>query len=126
MKQFAFIICLALLSLAASAQTTAPADTAKLNTLARLAQRYLNDNQPDSLYTLMGTTFKQQVSPEKMREVTGQVSGQLGRWTGLEPRGVQDGIARYKATFAMAPIDFYLSRDKEGKIETFLFKPYQE
>jgi hypothetical protein len=126
MKQFAFIICLALLSLAASAQTTAPADTAKLNTLARLAQRYLNDNQPDSLYTLMGTTFKQQVSSEKMREVTGQVSGQLGKWTGLEPRGVQDGIARYKATFAMAPIDFYLSRDKEGKIETFLFKPYQE
>lgn len=127
MKQFAFITCFVLLSVAASAQTTtAPADTAKLNSLARLAQRYINDNKPDSLYTLMGAAFKQQISPEKMRDVTGQVSGQLGKWTGLESRGVQDGIARYKATFAMAPIDFFLSRDKEGKIETFLFKPYQE
>ncbi len=128
MKKIVLLTCFALLSLVARAQTatTAPADTAKLNSLARLAQRYLNDNQPDSLYTLMGSAFKQQISAEKMREVTGQVSGQLGKWTGLEPRGVQDGIARYKATFAMAPIDFYLSRDKEGKIATFLFKPYQE
>jgi uncharacterized membrane protein len=125
MKQLAIIACFALLSLAANAQT-APADTAKLNLLARQTQRYFNDNQVDSLYSLMGATFKQQISADKMREVTAQLIGQLGKWTSLEPRGVQEGIARYKATFAMAPLDFYLSRDKEGKIETFLFKPYQE
>ncbi len=125
MKQVAMFACFALFSLGAKAQT-APADTAKLNSLARQTQRYFNDNQVDSLYSLMGATFKQQISADKMREVTAQLSGQLGKWTSLEPRGVQEGIARYKATFAMAPLDFYLSRDKEGKIETFLFKPFQE
>ena len=125
MKQLVIIACFALLSLTANAQT-APADTAKLNSLARQTQRYFNDNQVDSLYTLMGAAFKQQISADKMREVAAQLNGQLGKWTSLEPRGVQDGVARYKATFAMAPLDFYLSRDKEGKIETFLFKPYQE
>ncbi len=125
MKQFAIFACFALFSLVANAQT-APSDTAKLNALARQAQRYFNNNQVDSLYSLMGATFKQQLSADKMREVTAQLTGQLGKWTGLEPREVQNGIGRYKATFAMAPLDFYLSRDKEGKIETFLFKPYQE
>lgn len=125
MKKVAFFACFALLSLTAGAQT-APSDTAQLNSLARKTQRYFNDNQVDSLYTLMGSVFKQQISAEKLREITAQLTGQLGKWTNLEPRGVQDGIARYKATFAMAPLDFYVSRDKEGKIETFLFKPYQE
>ncbi len=125
MKQVALLACFALFSLGAKAQT-APADTAKLNSLARQTQRYFNDNQVDSLYNLMGATFKQQISADKMREITAQLTGQLGKWTSLEPRGIKEGIARYKATFAMAPLDFYLSRDKEGKIETFLFKPYQE
>lgn len=125
MKQVALFACFALFSLGAKAQS-APADTAKLNSLARQTQRYFNDNQVDSLYNLMGAAFKQQISADKMREVTAQLSGQLGKWTSLEPRGVQEGIARYKATFAMAPLDFYLSRDKEGKIKTFLFKPFQE
>jgi hypothetical protein len=44
----------------------------------------------------------------------------------MEPKGVKDGVARYKATFALSPIDFYISQDKQGKIETFLFKPWQE
>ncbi len=125
MKQFTIFACFALFSLAANAQT-APSDTAKLNALARQAQRYFNNNQVDSLYSLMGAMSKQQISADKLREVIAQLSGQLGKWTSLEPRGVQEGIGRYKATFAMAPLDFYLSRDKEGKIETFLFKPYQE
>ncbi len=125
MKQVAMFACFALFSLGAKAQT-APADTAKLNSLARQTQRYFNDNQVDSLYNLMGATFKQQISADKMREITAQLTGQLGKWTSLEPRGIKEGIARYKATFAMAPLDFYLSRDKEGKIETFLFKPFQE
>ena len=130
MIRLTFLVAVVLLSAAAVAQTTTPTaaspEAAKLDSLAKLAQRFLNNNQPDSLYSLMGDRFKQQISPEKMREVTGQITGQLGKWVSLESRGIKDGIARYKATFALSPLDFYVSQDKQGKIETFLFKPLTE
>lgn len=97
-----------------------------LDSLARLSQRYMNSNQADSLYSLMGAGFKQQISLDKLKEVLGQLGGQVGKWTSMEPRGMEGGVARYKAVFTMMPLDFYISRDKEGKIETFLFKPLQE
>ena len=110
----------------ATAQTQpTPAVDAKLDSLAKLSQRLINNNQPDSLYALMGDAFKQQVSLDKMKEVMSQISGQLGKWTALESRGVTNGIARYKATFALSPLDFYISQDKQGKVETFLFKPLE-
>lgn len=130
MKRLTFLVMSALLSAGAIAQTTTSTalspEAAKLDSLAKLAQHFLNNKQPDSLYSLMGDAFKQQISPEKMREVTGQITGQLGKWVSSEPRGVKDGLARYKATFAIAPLDFYISQDKQGKIETFLFKPLTE
>lgn len=126
MKRFSLIFIFALLAFVANAQTQpAPAVDAKLDSLAKLSQQFINNNQPDSLYALMGNAFKQQISPDKMKEVTGQITGQLGKWTALESRGVKDGIARYKAQFALAPLDFYISQDKQGKIETFLFKPLE-
>lgn len=127
-KCLPLLLVFTLFSVTASGQTpvTAPPDAVKLDSLAKLSQRFLNANQIDSLYALMGETFKKQISPEKMKDVAGQISGQLGKWTALESRGVKDGIARYKATFAIAPLDFYISQDKQGKIETFLFKPLTE
>ncbi|NEU68728.1 DUF3887 domain-containing protein [Spirosoma agri] len=132
MKRLLLLITFGLCSLAVSAQTAKPTpvasgpEVAKLDSLAKLAQRFMNANQPDSLYGLMGASFKQQISPEKMKDVTGQIAGRLGNWVSMEPKGMKDGVARYKATFALSPIDFYISQDKQGKIETFLFKPWQE
>lgn len=124
MKRIVLISAGLLLFCIAKAQTPA-ATNPTLDSLAKVSQRLINNNQPDSLYALMGSAFRQQVSADKMKEVVGQITGQLGKWTGLESRGVTNGIARYKATFALAPLDFYISRDKEGKIETFLFKPLE-
>ena len=123
MKRLTFLLAFSLIALVAHAQT--PAVDPKLDSLAKLSQRFINNNQPDSLYALMGDAFKQQISPDKMKEVTGGLSGQLGKWTEMESRGMKDGIARYKATFAIMPIDFYISQDKQGKIETFMFKPLE-
>ncbi|ARK10252.1 hypothetical protein A6C57_07890 [Fibrella sp. ES10-3-2-2] len=116
------------LIVSASAQTS-PAKTApspemmKLDSLTKLSQRFLNEQKVDSLYALMGTAFKSQISPEMMKQVASQVTGQLGKWTAAEPISIKDGIAKYKATFALATLDFYISRDAEGKIATFLMKP---
>lgn len=128
MKYLPLFLALFLFPLLACAQnnpTTASPETAKLDSLAKLSQQFLNNNQVDSLYALMGPAFKQQVSIEKMKEIAGQFSSQLGKWGTSELRGVKDGIGRYKATFATTALDFYISQDKQGKIETFLFKPLE-
>ncbi len=123
MKRLLLFFAFSLFAFAANAQT--PTVDPKLDSLAKLSQRFINNNQPDSLYAMMGDAFKQQISPDKMKEVTGGISGQLGKWTDMESRGVKDGIARYKANFAAMPLDFYISQDKTGKISTFLFKPME-
>lgn len=112
----------------ANAQTattpTAPSpEMAKLDSLTKLSQRFLNEQKVDSLYALMGSAFKGQISLEQMKQVSSQVSGQLGKWTAADPVGIKDGIAKYKAVFTNATLDFYISRDAEGKISTFLMKP---
>ncbi|MEZ0543010.1 DUF3887 domain-containing protein [Fibrella arboris] len=128
MKRF-FITAALLLSLiaTANAQTATPPapspEMVKLDSLTKLSQRFLNEQKVDSLYALMGTAFKGQISPEMMKQVSSQISGQLGKWTAAEPVGIKDGIAKYKATFTNATLDFYISRDAEGKISTFLMKP---
>ncbi|MFD2572422.1 DUF3887 domain-containing protein [Spirosoma soli] len=128
MKRLTLVVTCVLVSLLASAQTTSDSssvNTAKLDSLAKLAQRFINNNQPDSLYALMGTAFKEQISLDKTKEITGQFAGQLGKWVSIESRGIKEGVARYKATFALSALDFYISQDKQGKIETFLFKPLE-
>ena len=129
MTRFLLTVAGSLLAAATYAQTPAaiaPADTAALTRLAQSAQRYLNNDQPDSLYMLMGDDFKKQISADKMKEISKQLSDQLGKWTGLEKHSVDGNLARYKATFAIAPLDLYISQDKQGKIGTFLFKPHED
>ncbi len=127
-RLFATATLLMGLLVSANAQTaTTPPTTSpemmKLDSLTKLSQRFLNDQKIDSLYALMGTAFKSQISLEKIKEVATQVNGQLGKCTSAEPQGIKDGVAKYKATFALATLDFYISRDTEGKISTFLMKP---
>ena len=129
MKRFLATTALLMgLSAAATAQTTpTPAtpspELMKLDSLTKLSQRFLNEAKPDSLYALMGSAFKQQISLDQMKQISSQITGQLGKWVSAEPAGITNGVAKYKATFAMAPLDFYISRDAEGKIQTFLMKP---
>ncbi|GAB3766024.1 DUF3887 domain-containing protein [Spirosoma pomorum] len=127
MKRFPLLFAFVLLAFSAVAQSKTPTSDPKLDSLTKLSQKYLNDNQPDSLYALMGNEFKAQISAEKMKEVSSQLTGQLGKWTSIESKGmVQEGVGRYKATFAIAALDFFISTDKQGKIATFLFKPITE
>ena len=130
MKRF-FATAALLMSLMVSANAqTVPVPTAaaspemvKLDSLTKLSRHFLNEQKVDSLYALMGTAFKGQISLDRMKEVASQVSGQLGKWVAAEPQGIKDGVAKYKATFALATLDFYISRDAEGKISTFMMKP---
>lgn len=128
MKHLVFVVFFSLASFVTSAQTqpaTGASSTPQLDSLTKLAQRFINNEQADSLYAIMGDTFRQQISPAKLKEVMTQITSQVGKWTATEFRGMQGNVARYKATFALAPLDFYISQDKQGKVETFLFKPLE-
>jgi len=120
-----FLIGLWLL-LATAAFGQSPADGKILDSLAHQAQRYFNQQEPDLLYALTGTTFQQALPAIQFKAVTQMLYSQLGSWQSIERRSLEGGVARYKATFERQRLDFFLSRDKEGKIETFLFRPYEE
>lgn len=131
MKRVLATAALLISTYAANAQTTAPStasspETAKLDSLAKLAQRYINAEQADSLYTLMGDEFKKQISLEQAKQITAQLHSQLGNWTSSELKLVKDGVAKYRATFATSPVDFYIGQDAKGKIQTFLFQPAKD
>ncbi|MBC8152902.1 MAG: DUF3887 domain-containing protein [Bacteroidetes bacterium] len=124
MKRLTLLSLFCLLTNLALAQAPAVATSdPKLDSLAKLSQRYINSQQSDSLYALMGSAFKKEVSADQMKKVAEGLSAQLGKWVSYESTGVKDGIGSYKATFAQMALNFYISRDKEGKVETFLFKP---
>jgi len=53
------------------------------------------------------------------------LSGQLGEWKQNTFRAFNGPAIRYKATFANAPMDFYLSQDSTKRIQTFLFRNYE-
>lgn len=127
MKRILVTAALLIGAYAANAQTKATTpETAKLDSLMKLSQRYVNAQQPDSLYALMGKDFKKQISLEQAKQITTQIHDQLGSWNSHELKSVTDGVAKYRAVFANAPLDVYISRDAEGKIYTFLFQPAKD
>lgn len=96
-----------------------------LDSLANKARQYLNARQSDSLYAMMGEAFHKEVSANQFRAISAGMSGQLGIWQRNTFRAFKGSAIRYKATFANAPMDFYLSQDSTGHIQTFLFRNYE-
>ncbi|WP_128547269.1 serine hydrolase [Larkinella soli] len=96
------------------------------DSVASLVRRHYNDRQPDSIYALAGEVFRRQISAEQFRLVTGGLFGQTGRWKSVERRSTAGEVVRYKAVFERAKMDFHLSLDAQGKLHTFLFRPFEE
>ncbi|AUD06743.1 hypothetical protein [Spirosoma pollinicola] len=124
MKHTTLFLIAGLLAHVAQAQTFRASPTnSKLDSLAKLAQRFTNNNQPDSLYALMGDDFKKAISIDKVKQVLGEINQAAGEWISLESQAVKDGVSHYKAVFKLMSFNFYISQDKQGKIYTYLFKP---
>lgn len=100
-------------------------ETVSLDSLTELSRRFFNTQQPDSIYSRMGSEVHAQLSATQFSQVFQSLNAQLGRWQSSERQSIQGGVARYKVTFEKALIDFYISRDKTGQIHTFLFKPHE-
>lgn len=116
------VISLLFLALQANAQTP---NRFALDSLADKARRYMNAQQTDSLYALMGQGFKREIPADQFQAVIANLRAQLGEWKRNVFRDYKGASIRYRALFANAPMDFYISQDSTGRIETFLFRNYE-
>lgn len=100
------------------------ADTIPLDRLAEKAKEYYNENDTDSLYTLMGKAFVEKIGEQQFKQISNTIRSQFGHWKSSDRESFQNGVATYKAVFQNATALFSLSTDIEGKIATYSFTPY--
>lgn len=89
-------------------------------------QAFYNKQQADSIFSLFSERSKELMPREKTGMVFGQVFKQLGELKSYKYEDMQDGLAWYKTTFANATLSTTISLDKDDKLETFRFVPYQD
>jgi len=108
--------------------TTVTAQTSinekKTDSVARLAVKYMNANQPDSVYALTGTNFRSQIPAATWVTVSTQLSS-LTPFTKVEFVKSIDAVNVYKLTGKIV-LTYNVSIDASGKINDFSFVPYKE
>ena len=97
----------------------------KIDSVCELVKKYWAEKNPDKIYDMAGELFRQQLSPENFKTVCNQNLFPLGEMkTNFESSA--NGINKYKAVFTSDSLSLYMSLDAKDKIETFLFKPYEQ
>jgi hypothetical protein len=96
----------------------------KIDSVCQLVKKYWNEKNADKIYEMAGELFRQQLSPENFKKVCSDNLFPLGEMKETIFENFENGVSKCKAVFASANLSFFLSLDKNGKIETFLFKPY--
>jgi len=105
-----------------NAQTTSLEQ--RTDKVARLAVTYMNAGLPDSVYQLAGNQFKKNLSQATWNNVYKQFAGILPI-TKTVFISSKDSINKYKLSGKMM-LTYYVSLDKQGKLDNFSFVPYQE
>lgn len=88
--------------------------------------QFFNSKNADGLYSLAGTNFKKQLSPEKFKTVAENNLFPLGEIKLAEFEKIDNGISKYKTTFDVAILSLYISVDSAGLLEVLLFQPYKK
>lgn len=87
---------------------------------------YFNANQSDSIYSLAGTAFRNQLSGATFKSIAEKQLFPLGQIKSASFEKFTQGVSKYKAVFDNAVLSMYLSLDTSGKLEVFLFQPYKD
>jgi hypothetical protein len=124
MKKFIYLsFLLAMISLSAlHAQTTVIEK--KTDSVARLAIKYMNANQADSVYALTGANFRSQIPAATWATVSTQLAALLP-FTKTEFVKSVGAVNVYKLTGKVV-LTYNVSIDASGKINDFSFVPYKE
>jgi hypothetical protein len=96
----------------------------KADSVARLAIKYMNANQADSVYALTGPNFRSQIPAATWVTVSTQLAA-LPPFTKTELVKSVAAVNVYKLTGKIV-LTYNVSIDSSGKINDFAFVPYQE
>jgi hypothetical protein len=125
MKKLIYLLILLVLCsfTAVNAQTTAIEK--KTDITARLAIRYMNAHQPDSVYLLTGTNFRSQIPAATWATIYNTQLATLMPFTKIEFVKSIGAVNVYKLTGSVV-LTYNVSIDGSGKINDFSFVPYRE
>ena len=122
MKKAFISICFVLLCAVVFSQNN---QQQKIDSVCILVKKYWAEKSADKIYSMAGEYFKQQLTIENFRAACTNNLFPLGDMkTTFEI--FANGVNKYKARFDADSLSFYLSLDAKDKIETFLFKPYEQ
>jgi len=98
----------------------------KIDSVCATMKQYFNAKDVDKLYALTGESFHKQLPLATFKQVCDNNLFPLGEIKETVFEKNTNGVAKYKAVFATVNLNLFLSLDKDGKIETFLFQPYTD
>lgn len=120
MKRICFVATLLLsFSMEMTAQANYPAAAIKV-------QRYYNQQQADSLYSMFGPAIRAALPPDQTRAMLAQLHGQLGELMLLTPTGGDANSHTWRADFTKGTLTMLIALNPNNLMEGFRFIPYQE
>lgn len=96
----------------------------KTDSVTKLAMHYLNANMPDSFYKLTGEGFRKHITPTLSASIYKEKISGLLPLTNLTLITNNDSVSVYKVD-GKIPLNWFVSLDKQNKINKFYFLPYQ-
>ena len=87
---------------------------------------FFNAKQADSIYSLAGVAFRNQLSDASFKSIAENQLFPLGKMKSVDFEKITQGISKYKVVFENFTASMYLSLDTADKLEVFLFQPYKD
>ena len=112
-------------ALPSNAQTPSTPQEIKTDVIAREAITLLNDRKADSIYSLAGEAFQQQVTLAQWKQVAETQLYRLTPFTQVIFKGSEDLVSKYKLNGKIA-LTLNISLDGKDKIADFSFIPYRD
>ena len=121
MKKIFLLLIFPCISICSFAQNS---NQYKVDSVCQLVKKYFNEKNSSQLYALTGAAFKNALSPDAFKTVCDNNLFPLGEIKQVVYEKNENGVGKYKAVFGSVNLSLLISLDKNDKIETFLFKPY--
>jgi CubicO group peptidase (beta-lactamase class C family) len=96
----------------------------RTDSIAALAQKYVNGKEAEKLYELTGADFRNAVKKEEFINVSQQSLFPLGELKEMIFERNADGVFLYKGMFATKPMTLGIGLGAGDKVSTFFFRPY--
>ena len=120
MKKSLSLLLSILLTLSSFAQTETPA----LKTVASNFEKHFNAGEYEAIFNEFSPQMQTALPLEKIKEVMTGLTAQLGKITGREFTGFEQGFAIYKTQFEKGIMAVRISVDDQAKINGLFFSPY--